>query len=232
MMTNKLPLLSLFLLLWGCQSSDHSPQTADKAIFATHQDLNHKVDSEEAKAGLLHLFPDIPDADFDSIFNHYPSYISDGFDFSVGKPNAEGYYKALYFGQKRHLGEDWNGEGGGNTDLGDPVYTSGNGLVIFSRHVCCGWGNVVRIVHRLRNHPEYKYIETVYAHLDKRQVEVGDMVYRGKQIGTIGTADGKYSAHLHLEARNFTNMSLGPGYSDDHFGYMDPTEFIKAHRPK
>ena len=57
------------------------------------------------------------------------------------------------------------------------------------------------------------------------------MIARGQQIGTIGTANGRYMAHLHLEMRDFINMSLGPGYSDDLYGYLDPSKFILENRP-
>ena len=177
------------------------------------------------------FFPTIPQHLYDSIFSVNRPFLSDGFDFPIGKPHGQNYYKANYFGQKNHLGEDWNGKHGGNTDLGDPTYSIANGLVTFSEKVCCGWGNVVRIVHRLPNHPEHRYIESVYAHLDQIHVKTGDLISRGQQIGTIGNADGKYSAHLHLEIRNFINMSLGPGYSSDHFGYLEPTKFIQQNRP-
>ena len=53
--------------------------------------------------------------------------ISDGFDFPVGKPNAKKYYNAQKFGKNYHLGDDWNGVGGGNTDYGNPVYSISNG---------------------------------------------------------------------------------------------------------
>ena len=76
---------------------------------------------------------------------------------------------------------------------------------------------MVRIVHHMPGHQKHEYIETVYAHLNDIKVQAGEMVRRGQRIGSIGNADGKYSAHLHLEMRDFTGMSLGPGYSDNYF---------------
>lgn len=166
---------------------------------------------------------------YERIFDKYPMYISQKFDYPVGKPDGANYYKAQEFGQSKHLGEDWNGNGGGNTDLGDPVYAISNGYVSFAEHVCCGWGNIVRVIHKFPNHPEYPYVESFYAHLDEINVKEGDLIKRGQKLGTIGTADGKYSAHLHLEMRNFIDMGIGPGYSDDTFGFLVPTDFIEKY---
>ena len=164
---------------------------------------------------------------YDSVFHYHPEFISQSFDFPVGKPDGENYFKAREFGQSKHLGEDWNGIGGGNTDLGDPVYSISNGYVSFSEHVSGGWGNIVRVVHKFPSHPELPYVESIYAHLHDLNVKEGDLVTRGQKIGTIGTADGKYSAHLHLELRSFIDMGIGPGYSEDTFGFMVPTDFIE-----
>ena len=172
----------------------------------------------------------IPSPKYDPIFAANPYYIAEGFDFPVGKPDADGYFLALRFGQKLHLGEDWNGVGGGNTDLGDPVYATADGYVTFAEHLCCGWGNTVRIIHKLDNHPYYEYIESVSSHLNDIVVQKETFVRRGDLIGHIGTADGKYSAHLHLEMRTFLDMNIGPGYSADQFGYISPTPFIRQNR--
>ena len=99
-----------------------------------------------------------------------------------------------------------------------------------SKNVCCGWGKVIRIVH-YRPGAERPFIETVYAHMHTVDVQPGTMVRRGDRIGTIGNANGRYSAHLHLELRDFCGMSLGPGYSDNMFGYLDPSSFIRRNRP-
>lgn len=193
-----------------------------------HCAIDHQMtmpDTSEHK-----MFPYISDQKFDSIFYYNTDFITKGFDFPVGKPHAANYYLALRFGQKNHLGEDWNGRGGGNTDLGDPVYSVADGLVTFTDNICCGWGNVVRVVHRLPNNPDFEYIETVYAHLQHINVRTGDLIRKGQILGAIGTADGSYSAHLHLEMRNFVNMSLGPGYSEDRFGFLNPSGFIHQNR--
>lgn len=173
--------------------------------------------------------PTAIESKYDAIFAKHPSFISNQFDFPVGKPDGANYFKAREFGQSKHLGEDWNGVGGGDTDLGDPVYCVSNGYVTFAENVCCGWGNIVRVVHKFPNHPEYPYVESFYAHLDAMKVKEGDFIKRGQLLGTIGTADGKYSAHLHLEIRNFIDMGVGPGYSDDTFGFLVPTDFIEKY---
>ena len=38
--------------------------------------------------------------------------LADGFDFPVGKPNADGYRISRGFTPHGHLGEDWVGQGG------------------------------------------------------------------------------------------------------------------------
>ena len=59
--------------------------------------------------------------------------VTDGFDLPVGKPDGEGYYVFRGFYPNAHMGEDWNGNGGGNTDLGDPVYATADGVVVYSQ---------------------------------------------------------------------------------------------------
>lgn len=154
-------------------------------------------------------------------------YIAGKFDYPVGKPDAENYYNAQSFGENNHLGDDWNSVKGGNSDAGDPIYAIANGFVSVSENFGGGWGNVVRIIHQL---PDGSQLESLYAHCDTLMVKQNELVRIGQQIGTIGTANGQYLAHLHLEIRNKVNMPLGNGYSKNKTGYSDPTEFIKTHR--
>jgi len=152
-----------------------------------------------------------------------------GFDFPVGPPDASGYYDAQPFGTNDHLGNDWNGDGGGDTDLGDPVHAIAAGVVTAASDHGGGWGNVVRVVHACGEVPG-RAVESLYAHLDAIEVHAGQRVDRGQRIGTIGTAGGQYRAHLHLELRGQRGMPLGEGYSKDTTGYLDPSAFILGHR--
>jgi murein DD-endopeptidase MepM/ murein hydrolase activator NlpD len=154
--------------------------------------------------------------------------ICHGFDFPVGPPDALGYYDAQPFGLNEHLGNDWNGLGGGDSDLGDPVHSIASGVVSVASDHGGGWGNVVRVVHACSEVPDRR-VESLYAHLDEIEVAAGQWVDRGQRIGTIGNASGRYRAHLHLELRARPGMPLGGGYGSDTRGYLDPSAFILGH---
>ena len=157
--------------------------------------------------------------------------LSDGFDFPVGKPDAQGYYKARGFRSHGHLGEDWDGIGGGDTDLGDPIYSIGDGIVVFSRDCHMGWGNVIIVRHTFRENGMVKNVDALYGHLNSMLVHRGQTVARGQKIATMGTAHGLYDAHLHLEIRK--NIEIGmsrAAFARDFNNYYDPSTFIASHR--
>ncbi len=162
-----------------------------------------------------------------ALFEESPKFIAKGFDFPVGKPNAKGYYNAQGFGKNLHLGDDWNAVTGGDSDLGDPIFSVANGYVHFARNLKGGWGKVVRVWHLTDDN---KLVESLYAHCEEILIEPNRFVQKGQQIATIGNAGGLYPAHLHLEMRDDVNLPIGPGYSRDRKGYLDPTAFIKENR--
>jgi murein DD-endopeptidase MepM/ murein hydrolase activator NlpD len=180
---------------------------------------------------------------------------ADGFDFPIGDPDAEGIYTDKATGKQHngwyvatrfaeeyslgiHPGEDWNGAGGGDTDLGQDVYAVANGRVVFAAH--CGrlWGNVIIIEHTFYENHEKRKIRSLYAHLLEIKVQKGQDVRRRQLIATIGQDPDKlFKAHLHLELR--LDETLSPTYWPSSDGkdvawvtkhYAAPTEFIKGHR--
>ncbi len=75
--------------------------------------------------------------------------------------------------------------------MGTPVYATANGTVNHANYMG-GYGNVVKINHG------YGY-ETLYAHLSKINVSIGEKVKRGEVIGLVGTTGLSSGAHLHYE---------------------------------
>src|SRR6266516_1370289 len=69
------------------------------------------------------------------------------FDFPLGNENGAMAYNAQHFTENRHLGDDLNGIGGENSDLGDPIYAIADGRVLLARDGGPSWGNVVIVLH-------------------------------------------------------------------------------------
>ncbi len=159
--------------------------------------------------------------------------LADGFDYPVGKPHGYGYYRARGFSPGGHMGEDWNGKGGGDSDLGAPVYSIANGVVVFSENYKRGWGNVTIIRHAFRAKTgQIAFIDSLYGHLHRRSMNVGQKVARGDKVGTIGKGPyGMYAAHLHFEIRKDLRVGMRRDlYAKNYNTYYKPYIFIDAHR--
>jgi murein DD-endopeptidase MepM/ murein hydrolase activator NlpD len=157
--------------------------------------------------------------------------VADGFDFPLGTPNGDGYYKSRGFTVNGHLGEDWVSLEGPGKVFGAPVCTIGNGVVTLARDFRRAWGNVVVIRHVYLEDGQTRYIDSLYAHLDKILVAEGQPVNRGQQIGNAGNAHGLYAPHLHFEIHK--NLSIGVVhtlFAGDLTNYYVPTAFIETHR--
>lgn len=152
------------------------------------------------------------------------------FDFPLGNEDGAMAYKAQPFTQNMHLGDDLNGIGGENSDLGDPVFAVADGQVLTAREGSQGWGNVIVIMHAYRENGARKYVQSFYGHVQTILVAPREEVRRGQQIATVGTGGGNYLAHLHLEMREFITPFIGAGYRKDTRGWLDPSAFIAAHR--
>ncbi len=103
-----------------------------------------------------------------------------------------------------HSGDDINGIGGENSDLGDPVYAAANGLVVYLGEPTPGWGSCIVLAHRT---PDGKIVQSMYAHLLSSTVYYMQQVPRGYKIGEVGNAGKRYLAHLHLEMREADGVS-------------------------
>lgn len=138
------------------------------------------------------------------------------------------WYNAQDFGENRHLGEDWNKTTGGNTDCGEPVYATADGQIVFAQDAGAGWGNVIIIEHFAEDGTK---VQSLYGHLETI-IKTEGAVRKREQIGTIGSANGRYMCHLHFEIRwtecPFWNQA-GNGYADEKHGWIDPSEFIDRH---
>ncbi len=152
------------------------------------------------------------------------------FDFPLGSEYGAMSYNAQRFTENHHLGDDLNGIGGENSDLGDPVYAVADGHVLLAREGGPGWGNVVIVLHAYIDNGQRKFVQSYYAHVAETLVHAGEEVHRGQQIATVGTGGGRYLAHLHFEMREFTTPFIGAGYREDTRGWIDPGGFIRAHR--
>lgn len=153
------------------------------------------------------------------------------FDMPMGSQHGALTYNARAFRISRHLGDDLNGIGGENSDLGDAVYAAGDGRVVYTGMPGSGWGKMIIVAHRLPAGDELgPVVQTMYAHLQDMSVKPGQLVRRGEPIGHVGTAEGAYLAHLHFEVRTGPYINPAEGYADTPLNRVSPEKFIAQRR--
>jgi hypothetical protein len=152
-------------------------------------------------------------------------------DMPMGSEAGALTYNAQPFRITRHLGDDLNGIGGYNSDLGDAVYAAALGKVVYHGVPSPGWGKVIILAHRVKDAAgRVAVVQSMYAHLLSTAVAYGDLVQRGQVLGQVGTADGKYLAHLHFEIRRGPYVNPSLGYADAPLNRESPEAFIARHR--
>lgn len=248
----KVSLLILSCLMFAqlaCQKNEKSATFTDSLVSVLPEKKAPEVVCVTDSFG-------IKDCSDKILKNYLDTLLADGFDFPIGDKNAKGsytapngkkysgWYKAVNFAENYslgiHPGEDWNGIGGGDTDLGQAVYATARGKVIFAKSCPSPWGKVVMIEHRFIENGHIRKVYSQYAHLQEILVEKGTVVTRRQQIGKIGKGDfDEYPAHLHFEMRKHGLDSMVADYwpsSHDKTTewvksyYVHPTNFIKSHR--
>ncbi len=104
-------------------------------------------------------------------------------------------WRDLYGKPDFHLGIDIPDE------PGSPIWAADGGEVVWAGNTP-SYGNSVRIQHA-------DGVMTVYAHLDTMSVRVGDKVYKGQNVGTMGRTGVATGNHLHFEVR-INNQTTDP----------------------
>ncbi len=103
---------------------------------------------------------------------------------------------------KFHKGVDISGGG----IKGKPIVAAADGIVSLAKYNSGGYGYYVMINHGTDNKGD-TYV-TLYAHMTKYIVHVGQQVKKGQTIGYVGTTGASTGYHLHYEVRvngNTTN---------------------------
>ncbi len=103
---------------------------------------------------------------------------------------------------KMHFGLDIDGH------LGDPMRASEDGVVVIASEQG-GYGNTVVIDHG-------NTLATLYGHMSRLDVGVGDVVTRGQVIGLVGSTGQSTGPHCHWEVRVSGLPVDGMPYLDRH----------------
>jgi len=130
------------------------------------------------------------------ISNKSLDHIASGFGYRIDP---------IYKTPKMHTGLDFAAA------IGTPIYATGNGVIEDASYDAGGYGNHVIIDHG------YGY-ETLYGHMFKIKVHVGQQVKRGEVIGWIGSTGKSTGPHCHYEV-----IKNGDKIDPIHFFFNDLT---------
>jgi murein DD-endopeptidase MepM/ murein hydrolase activator NlpD len=103
---------------------------------------------------------------------------------------------------------------------GDSVYCAFDGAVRIAQRSKT-YGNVVVVRHK-------NGLETLYAHLEKISVEVGENIYAGEVIGLGGNTGRSTGSHLHFEVR-FKGEPINPNDLICFSDYKLKTDIFSIH---
>jgi murein DD-endopeptidase MepM/ murein hydrolase activator NlpD len=107
-----------------------------------------------------------------------------------GRPSSQ-------YGRKRYVNGRWWGQHNGSdikAGSGTPVMATNSGRVVLSEYLPTLRGNCVVIDHGCN-------IFSLYLHLSRRDVRVGQSVARGQRLGAVGSTGFSTGPHLHWEMR-------------------------------
>jgi murein DD-endopeptidase MepM/ murein hydrolase activator NlpD len=92
--------------------------------------------------------------------------------------------------------------------MGDPIYASDAGVIVYSGWNNFGYGNVIVIDHG-------GGWQTLYAHLSVINFGCGESVFRGSIIGLFGSTGNSTGPHLHFEMLH------------ERYGKVNPWDFLE-----
>jgi hypothetical protein len=92
--------------------------------------------------------------------------------------------------------------------MGDPIYASDNGVIVYAGWNNYGYGNVIVVDHGAG-------WQTLYAHLSTLAVGCGQSVYKGDIIGAFGSTGNSSGPHLHFEMLH------------ESYGKVNPWDFLE-----
>jgi murein DD-endopeptidase MepM/ murein hydrolase activator NlpD len=117
----------------------------------------------------------------------------------------------VYKTEKMHTGMDFT------ASVGTEIHATGNGVVVKVEPYGKGYGNNIIIRHG------YGY-ETLYGHMSKFAVHVGQKISRGDLIGYVGNTGTSTGPHLHYEVRKNGNP-VNP--ANFYYNDLTPEEYEK-----
>lgn len=168
----------------------------EREIYAQANSFNEIVEMAKSQEAMMDNIPAIQ-----PILNKDLKHVASGWGFRV---------HPIYHTRKFHYGMDFSAK------TGTDVFATGNAKVVYS-----GWrqgyGNMVMLDHG------YGY-QTLYAHLFKSLVRVGQKVQRGDIIGLVGNTGASVGPHLHYEVHRDGRPVDPRNY---YFNDLNPEEYDK-----
>lgn len=204
-MQKLLLLLILSCSLFAFADEDDTLSTQEIVSFDLGNKLDFRIDAE-IPADWIYESWDIEDpwsGSIDNVLDFESSFVLlvDSMESNYVQPFNGKITSRFGWRKGRH-------HSGTDIDLvtGDHVVSAFDGVVRISKYLG-GYGNVVIVRH-------YNGLETLYAHLSRREVKPGDKVKAGELLGLGGSTGRSTGSHLHFEVW-YKGLKIDPEYFID-----------------